>query len=171
MALRAILKDNDETLRKVCRPVTDFGKRTAELMDDLVETLIDAHGAGLAAPQVGIRRRAAVILREGEYVELINPEIIRRSEEHEGLYEGCLSFPGLRGYLLRPTDVTVHAFDREGREFDLECTGMAARAACHEIDHLNGVLFVDLVDELITEEELDRILDDLDQEGEEQEPE
>ena len=153
MALRRILTQQDETLYKVCRPVTEFGDRTAQLLDDLRETLADAKGAGLAAPQVGIRRRAAVIVNKDEMVDLLNPEIIARSDEQVGLFEACLSCPGLRGYLERPRYVTVHAQDRSGAWFDLECEDIAARAACHEIDHLDGILFVELADEVIPEVE------------------
>jgi len=159
MALRNILINGDELLRKKSRPVTDFGPRTAALMDDLRETLIDANGAGLAAPQVGILRRAVVILHgEDELVELINPEILWKSEELEGAYEGCLSCPNQRGYIERPLKVRVRAQDRWGKTFELDCEGLSARAACHEIDHLEGTLFIDLADELFTDEELDEML-------------
>ena len=155
MALRRILTSEDETLHKVCRPVTEFGDRTAQLLDDLRETLTDAKGAGLAAPQVGIRRRAAVIVRGDEMVDLLNPEITARSDEMVGLYEACLSCPGIRGFLERPRVVTVHAQDRSGAWFDLECEDIAARAACHELDHLDGILFTELADEVVTEEEFE----------------
>ena len=171
MALRNILTQQDKTLRKVCRPVTDFGDRTAQLLDDLRETLEDANGLGLAAPQVGILRRAVIIKREDEYVELLNPVITQRSEQETGVYEGCLSCPGLRGWLMRPQTVQVHAQDRTGRWFDLECQDMPARAVCHELDHLDGILFVDLVEETITEEQLDEILqmlDSMEDEGQEE---
>lgn len=158
MALRKILTDKEAILRKKSRPVTEFGPRTAQLMDDLRETMVAAEGAGLAAPQVGILRRAAVILREEEIVELINPVIISRSAEQVGLFEGCLSFPGKRGYLLRPQKIVVRAQDRTGKPFELECEDLAARAACHETDHLNGIVFVNLVERLYTEEELELLL-------------
>ena len=157
MALRNILLEGDETLRKKSRPVTDFGKRTAALMDDLRETLIDANGAGLAAPQVGILRRAVIILDGEEYVELINPEITWRSDETEAMYEGCLSCPNQRALIERPYSVTVRAFDRDGNEFERTCEEIAARAVCHELDHLEGVLFVDLADEIFTEDELEEM--------------
>jgi len=161
MALRRILTNEDKALHKVCRPVTDFGDRTAQLLDDLRDTLQDTKGLGLAAPQVGILRRAVIIMDGEQLVEMINPEIIQRSEEEEGLYEGCLSCPGLRGYLKRPSTITVHAQDREGNWFDLVCEGMTARAACHELDHLDGILFTDLVDEVIPEDLLDQWLTEL----------
>lgn len=158
MALRKILTEREPALRKKSRPVTDFGPRTAQLMDDLRETMIAAEGAGLAAPQVGILRRAAVIMRDDEIVELINPVIVSRSAQQVGLFEGCLSFPGKRGYLERPQKVVVRGQDRTGKPFELECEDMAARAVCHETDHLDGVVFVDLVGRLYTEEELDELL-------------
>ncbi len=161
MAWRSILLEGDPTLRKKSRPVTDFGPRTAQLLDDLRDTLVKAAGAGLAAPQVGILRRVVVILHNDEIVELINPEIIKQSEEQLGEFEGCLSCPDMRGYLLRPAKVTVRAQDRTGKSFELECEGIAARAACHETDHLNGVLFIDKVDKIYTEEELDDLLEEL----------
>ncbi len=144
-------------LRKTSRPVTDFGKRTHDLMDDLRETMVRADGAGLAAPQVGILRRAVVIVREDEIVELINPEILETSEETVGAFEGCLSCPDMRGYVERPVRVVVRAQDRNGKEFTLECRDMAARAALHETDHLDGRLFIDLVDRIYTDEELDEL--------------
>lgn len=159
MALRNILINGDEQLRKHCRPVTDFGAKTAELMTDLAETMVKANGLGLAAPQVGILRRAVVIVREEEIVELINPEIIERSEEEVGAYEGCLSCPNMRGMVMRPRHVRVKAQDRNGNWFELDCEEMAARAACHEIDHLDGKLFIDLVDRIYTEEELDEMFE------------
>ena len=120
--------------------------------------MVQANGAGLAAPQVGILRRAVVILNNDEIVELINPEIIEHSEETEDEYEGCLSCPNKRALIARPSKVTVRAFDRAGNEFTAEYEGFAARAACHEIDHLEGTLFVDLADRIYTEDELDELL-------------
>ena len=157
MGLRTILNRSDEGLRKKCRPVTDFGERTAALMDDLRETMVSANGAGLAAPQVGTLRRAVVIVRGDEIVELINPEIIERSEEETGEFEGCLSCPNQRALIMRPQHVRVRAQDRHGTWFEIECEDFAARAACHELDHLEGVLFTDLADRIYTEEELDEL--------------
>ncbi len=160
MALRRILTEGEPTLRKHSRPVTDFGARTWTLIDDMRETLIEANGLGLAAPQVGVLRRAVIIVNnDGEMVELLNPEILEQSEEKVGAYEGCLSVPGERGWLERSTHVKVAAQDRLGVPFTIELDDMAARAACHEVDHLDGTLFIDLVDELITEEELEEILE------------
>ena len=171
MALRKIIYEGDPALRKRCHPVTAFTKRTADLMDDLKETLVQAEGAGLAAPQVGILRRACVILRDDEMVEMINPEIIKQSDEEEGLFEGCLSCPDKRGYLMRPKEVTVRAQNRNGEWFEIECCEIAARAACHEIDHLDGVLFVDKVDHVYTEAELDELLAQIEEDSEDGEAE
>ncbi|MEG1984206.1 MAG: peptide deformylase [Oscillospiraceae bacterium] len=164
MGLRTILLNGDETLRKHCRPVTDFKQRTHELMTDLAETMVAANGLGLAAPQVGILRRAVVIVRGEDIVELINPEIIERSEDEVGMYEGCLSCPNEHGRVMRPVRVVVRAQDRDGKQFELECLDMAARAACHEIDHLDGKLFIDIAERVYSDDELDEILSE---EGEE----
>lgn len=162
MALRTIVLNGDPILKKVCRPVTDFNERTAQLIDDMKETLIDANGLGLAAPQVGVLRRVCIVidlppedsgeapaegevLPEPEFIELINPEITDR-EGSVTLYEGCLSFPGHNGAIARPEQVTVRAFDRTGKEYTLTRHGMTARAICHEIDHLNGVTIMDLAE-------------------------
>ncbi|NMA06341.1 MAG: peptide deformylase [Ruminococcaceae bacterium] len=146
MAIRTILKDEDPVLRKRTRAVTDFSARISELLDDMRDTLEEANGLGLAAPQVGILRKAAIIVDGEEIVELLNPELID-SEGEVGMDEGCLSFPGKYGYVRRPQKVTVKAQDRNGRPFTREFADLSARAACHEIDHLNGILFIDLVEE------------------------
>lgn len=167
MALRTIVLDGDPILKKVCRPVTDFGAKTAELIDDMKETLIEANGLGLAAPQVGIMRRLCIVVdlptendgtapEEGEepeyqFIELINPEIISK-EGSVTLYEGCLSFPGHNGSIERPETVTVKAFDRTGGEFTLTRSGMTARAICHECNHLDGVTIMDLATEFYEDE-------------------
>lgn len=158
MALRNILKEGDEALRKKCRPVTEFGPRTAQLMDDLRDSMEHAEGAGLAAPQVGILRRACIIVKDGEAVELLNPEVVEKSEETVGRYEGCLSCPDMWGWLERPQKVKVRAQDRHGEWFELDCEDMAARAACHETEHLDGILFIDQVDAVITEDELNELI-------------
>ncbi len=162
MGLRNILLNGDATLRKVCRPVTDFGKRTAALMDDLVDTVKHVDGAGLAAPQVGILRRAVVIIDNDceSFVELINPEITERSDELEAAYEGCLSCPDQRALIERPIWVTVKALDRNGKEFTKTCEGLSARSCCHELDHLDGRLFIDLADRVYTEKELENMEDE-----------
>lgn len=147
MALRNILTDKDPLLRKKSREVADFNDRIHQLMDDLVDTLRDANGLGLAAPQVGVLRRAVVMVDGEEVVELINPEILERDGEI-GMQEACLSLPGLAGYVVRPEKVKVRAFTRDGEEFIREFEELSARAACHETDHLDGVLFTDLAEEV-----------------------
>ena len=144
MALRKIVEMGDECLNKVCRPVTQFNRRLHELLDDMAETLADANGAGLAAPQVGILRRIAVVeVEEGQVYELINPKIIAFSGEQEA-EEGCLSIPNQWGITHRPMNVTVRATDRHGNTVEYTASGLLARAFCHEIDHLDGKLFIDI---------------------------
>lgn len=161
MALRNILKEGDETLTKRCRPVTDFNARLHELLDDMAETLAEANGVGLAAPQVGILRRAVLVLEtnveEGEddyIIELINPEIIASDGEQDGP-EGCLSVPGVYGMVKRPEHVVVRAQDRNGEFFEVEGYGLTARAFCHELAHLEGQLFLEVSEHIMTEDELD----------------
>lgn len=167
MALRKIVEQGDECLTKVCRPVVKFDRRLHDLLDDMAETLADANGAGLAAPQVGILRRVCLVLDEDteEFVELINPEIIASSGEQTGL-EGCLSVPGKWGIVTRPNMVRVKAQDRSGNWFELEREGLTARAFCHEIEHLDGHLFVEHIDHFLSEEELRDYLEQEEQEGE-----
>ena len=155
MALRKIVEQGDECLTKVCRPVTEFNSRLHELLDDMVETLADANGAGLAAPQVGVLRRVCIVMDEdsGEYIELINPEIVAQSGEQTGL-EGCLSVPGKWGIVTRPNVVRVRAQDRDGQWFEVEGEELTARAFCHEIEHLDGHLYVEHIDHFLTDEEL-----------------
>ena len=159
MALRKIVEQGDECLTKVCRPVTEFNSRLHELLDDMVETLADANGAGLAAPQVGVLRRVCIVMDEDseEYIELINPEIVAQSGEQTGL-EGCLSVPGKWGIVTRPNVVRVRAQDRDGQWFEVEGEELTARAFCHEIEHLDGHLFVEHTDHLMTEEELEEYM-------------
>ena len=153
MALRKIVEVGDPILRKKSRPVEKFDERLHTLLDDMRETLIDADGAGLAAPQVGVMRRIAIVENEGEYIELINPEIVSREGEQEEI-EGCLSVPGVWGITHRPMKVTVKATDRNGKEFTVSGEGLLARAFCHEIDHLSGKLFTDDVVKILTDEEV-----------------
>ena len=160
MALRNIMEQGEKCLEKHCRPVTDFNEKLHTLLDDMAETLLKANGVGLAAPQVGILRRAVLVLEtnveeEGqEYIiELINPEIIASSGKQEGP-EGCLSVPGVFGWVERPEQVTVRAQDRNGEWFEVTGEGLTARAFCHELDHLEGVLFTKLADHIMSEEEL-----------------
>ena len=160
MALRNILTDDEPALHKKCRKINDFNSRLHELLDDMAETLKRADGVGLAAPQVGVLRRAVLVLEtnvgedEDPYlIELINPEIVASDgEQHEA--EGCLSVPGEYGIVKRPAWVKVHAQDRFGNEFDVEGTGLTARCFCHELDHLDGVVFTSKCERMLTEEEL-----------------
>ena len=161
MALRNILKEGDEALTKHCRPVTDFNERLHVLLDDMKETMSDADGVGLAAPQVGILRCAVIVLEtnvgedETPYViELINPELIESDGEQEGP-EGCLSVPGVYGWVRRPEHVRVRAQDRCGEYFEVEGYGLTARAFCHEIEHLEGHLFLERSEHIMTDEELE----------------
>lgn len=144
MAIRNIVKDGDPILHKVCRSVLNFDERLAQVLDDMAETMYEADGVGLAAPQVGILRRYCVIdIGEG-LIELINPVII----ESEGVQtgdEGCLSFPGDFAEVERPMKVTVKAQDRYGKPFIISGEGLLARAFCHEIDHLDGIVYKDRV--------------------------
>ena len=145
MAIRNIVEKGDTVLDKVCRPVTAFNGRLWELLDDMHDTLRAADGAGLAAPQVGVLRSCAlVMLDDGSYLEIINPKIINKEGIQSGT-EGCLSVPGVFGIVERPMNVTVVAQDRYGKEFTYEAEGFTARAFCHEIDHLSGHLFTELV--------------------------
>lgn len=154
MALRKIVEQGDDCLTKVCRPVTEFNRRLHVLLDDMAETLREANGAGLAAPQVGVLRRVCIVMDDdGEVIELINPIIVSEEGEQTGL-EGCLSVPGKWGVVTRPNAVKVQAQDRNGVLFVREGEGLTARAFCHEIEHLDGHLFVEHVDRFLTEEEL-----------------
>ena len=158
MALRKIVLQGDECLTKVCRPVTDFNSRLHTLLDDMTDTLLDSGGVGLAAPQVGILRRVCVVLNEDdEVIELVNPEIIFTDGEQTGL-EGCLSIPGKYGVVTRPEVVRVRAQDRNGDFFELEDSDLTARCFCHEIEHLDGHLFIEHTDRLMTEEELQEFI-------------
>ena len=150
MALREILKFGEDVLRKKCRPVTKFDERLGELLDDLTETLLASDGVGLAAPQVGILRRVAVVnIRDKRgTIELVNPEIISEEGNQTG-NEGCLSAPNEWCEVERPHRVIVKAFDRHGNEFTITGTELCARAFCHEIDHLDGILFTDRVKKTI----------------------
>ena len=165
MALRTILTDSDPALHKVCRPVTQFDQRLWDLMDDLKETLADANGAGLAAPQIGILRRAVVVVdAQDRMLELINPELIAQEGEQEG-FEGCLSVPGRWGVVKRPSRVKVRAQDRNGSFFEAEGEGIVARCFCHEMEHLDGHLFTEHADRLYTNEELDKLMEQQETKG------
>ena len=158
MALRTILTDGDPALHKACRPVTRFDEKLHVLLDDLKETLAQANGAGLAAPQVGILRRAVIVVdANDQMLELVNPEIISREGEQEG-FEGCLSVPGRWGVVKRPMKARVRAQDRYGNFFEVEGEEIVARCFCHEIDHLDGHLFTELAGRLYTTEELEELM-------------
>ncbi|MBO5059684.1 MAG: peptide deformylase [Clostridia bacterium] len=144
MALREIRKKGDEILYKKCKEVMVFDKKLAILLDDMYETMQKHDGVGLAAPQVGILKRAVVVDIGDGKIELVNPEIIK-SEGSQIDQEGCLSVPGEWGNVERPNKVTVKACDRNGKSFEITGEGLLARAFCHEIDHLNGELFLDKV--------------------------
>ena len=141
MALRTIRTDDDPCLYKVCKPVEKFDGRLSDLIDDMFETMDAADGAGLAAPQVGILRRVVVVDAGEGRVELVNPKIIL-SEGCQGGYEGCLSFPGQSGYVERADHVIVEALDRKGEKHTYDTTGFYARAMQHELDHLDGIVYL-----------------------------
>ena len=150
--IRKIVKLGDETLRKQSKPMQKFDLRLWLLLRDMADTMYKADGVGLAAPQVGILRRVVVVDTGDGLVELINPEIIAREGEQAGA-EGCLSLPGRQGYVVRPQKVTVRAQDRKGKPFEITAEGLKARAFCHEIDHLDGVLYLDVMDHEIFDED------------------
>lgn len=146
MALREVkhYKKDSGLLRKKSRPVEKYDKRLETILDDMAETMYHSEGVGLAAPQIGILRRIVVIdIGEG-LTELVNPEIVFQKGEEED-YEGCLSIPGRRGLVIRPSEITVKAYDRSGKEIEVKGTGLMARALSHEIDHLDGILYIDKV--------------------------
>lgn len=148
MALRTIVKKGDDVLNKKCRPVEVFDKKLHTILDDMKETLAKANGVGLAAPQVGIMRRYCIIDVEEGFFELINPEIISTSGSQRDV-EGCLSCPNDWGYVTRPNKVKFKAQNRFGEWYEAEAEGLFARAVCHETDHLDGKLFVNLIEERV----------------------
>ena len=150
MAKLKIVKVGDDVLRKKCRPVDQITPKTLQLLDDMAETMRAAQGVGLAAPQVGILRRIVVIeVEEGQLIELINPKIIAYAGEQTG-NEGCLSVPNKWGTVTRPMHVTVRALNRHGEEFDVTGSELLARALCHELDHLDGKLYIDIATDIET---------------------
>ncbi len=151
MAVRNILKEGEETLRKKCRAVDKIEKRLHVLLDDMAETMYAADGVGLAAPQVGVLRRVVVIDVGDGLLELINPEIVLAEGEHVGV-EGCLSVPGRRCTVKRPAHVVVRALNRKGRQIEIDATGLLATCLCHEIDHLDGTLYIDKIIEDVTDQ-------------------
>ena len=155
MAIRRIITQGDARLRKKCRQVTDFNRRLHDLLDDMRETLGEAQGAGLAAPQVGILRRAVIVLDDDEQMlELVNPEVLEQSGEQTAP-EGCLSVPGKWGIVTRPNVVKIRAQDRFGNWLEMEREGLTARCFCHEIEHLDGHLYVEHIDHFLSDEELE----------------
>ncbi len=153
MAIREIRKYDDPVLYKVCRPVEKFDERLWELLDDMAETMYEANGVGLAAPQVGILRRVVVIDVGDGIIELVNPRILRTAGK-ETTSEGCLSFPGEYGLVERPTEVEIEAQDRHGKSFRMIGHDLLARAFCHETDHLDGKVFKSIATEMLDEEDL-----------------
>ena len=166
MAIRKIVTQGDDRLGKKCRQVTDFNKRLHDLLDDMKETLEEAQGVGLAAPQVGILRRVVVIVDdEDNMLELVNPEILEQSGEQTGP-EGCLSVPGKWGLVTRPDFVRIQYQDRYGEWFEADGEGLMARCFCHEIEHLDGHLYVEHIDHFMTEEELEAFYEEEEARGE-----
>lgn len=156
MALRKILTVDEPCLHKVCRPVTKFDKKLAELLDDMAETLIDANGVGLAAPQIGILRRVVVIDTGDEILELVNPEILEASGEQDGM-EGCLSVPDEYWMVKRPASVRVQAQDRFGEWFEIDGDELIARCLCHECDHLDGHIYTEIAYRKLSDEEIEQM--------------
>lgn len=164
MAIRKIREDGDALLLKKSRPITSFDQRLHTLIDDMRDTLLEADGVGLAAPQVGVLRRVVLVMDtskedlepEMQIIELLNPEIIEADGSQKGS-EGCLSVPGRFGLVERPNHVKVRAQDRYGEFFEVEGTGLTARCFCHEIDHLDGHLFTERMERFLTEEEMEQI--------------
>lgn len=156
MAVLNIVKEaeNEEFLRKTSKEVTEITPRILTLMDDMVETMRHANGCGLAAVQVGVLRRIVVIETEEGLFEFINPKIVKTSGTQEGV-EGCLSLPGKWGITKRPQAVTVRAFDRNGKEFEVTGYDLLAKAMCHELDHLDGILYTDKIIRAVSEDELE----------------
>ena len=155
MALRNIVKEGDDRLRKVCRPVEKFDARLHELLDDMAETMHAADGVGLAAPQVGILRRVVVIDIGDGVIDLINPKIVYESRAVQTGAEGCLSSPGEYGEVTRPMKVVCEYYDRFGEKKEIEGEQLLARALCHECDHLDGKLFKDIASRMLSAEELE----------------
>ena len=153
MAIRNIVKDGDSILLKKCRPVEKFNEKLWILLEDMADTMHDANGVGLAGPQVGLLRRVVVVDVGDGVIELVNPKIVVFSGEHDGA-EGCLSFPGEYGMVKRPNYVKVRAQDRFGNFFEMEGRELLARAFCHELDHLDGVVFKSRASRMLGPDEL-----------------
>ena len=166
MAIRTIITEGNPTLKKTSRPVTSFDHRLAILIDDMKETMVQANGVGLAAPQVGILRRVVVVDTGEEIVELVNPEILETSGEQDGL-EGCLSVPERYGLVKRPDFVRLKAQDRCGDWYEYEGEGLIARCFCHELEHLDGHLYTEKAYHMLTDEEYAKLMSDRESEEDE----
>ena len=153
MALRKILTTQEPALHKVCKPVEKFDWRLHRLLDDMADTLAEANGVGLAAPQVGILRRVVIVDTGEKILELVNPTLVETSGEQIGA-EGCLSVPGKYGLVKRPNYAKVRAQDRDGQWFEAEGEELIARCFCHELDHLDGIVYTEVMERFLTEEEL-----------------
>ena len=153
MGLRKILTDKEPALHKVCKPVVNFDERLHKLLDDMQETLIDSGGVGLAAPQVGILRRVVLVDNGEQILELVNPELLMTDGEQAGP-EGCLSIPGKYGLVKRPYYAKVRAQDRNGNWYEAEGEEIVARCFCHELDHLDGIVYTEVMERYLTDEEL-----------------
>ena len=153
MGIRKILTEEESTLHKVCKPVEKFDWRLHKLLDDMKETLVEANGVGLAAPQVGILRRVVIVDTGEEILELVNPTLLETDGEQEGA-EGCLSVPGRYGLVKRPYYAKLRAQDRYGEWFEAEGEELIGRCFCHELDHLDGILYTQVMERFLTEEEL-----------------
>ncbi len=153
MAIRNIVKEGDAVLQKKCRPVEKFDEKLAVLIDDMIDTLKKSGGVGLAAPQVGILRRVFIMILEedGDVIEAVNPEIVKTSGQVRDV-EGCLSVPNRWGYVTRPKQVVLRAYDRNGQQYEMKLKDLGARCACHENDHLDGHLFLEKVEEFVQPE-------------------
>ena len=153
MGIRRILTHKEPALHKVCKPVTNFDARLHKLLDDMHETLEDSGGVGLAAPQVGILRRVVLVDNGEEVLELINPTLVETDGELVGA-EGCLSVPGKYGLVKRPYYAKVRAQDRDGNWYEAEGEELTARCFCHELDHLDGIIYTEVMERYLTDEEL-----------------
>ena len=159
MGIRKILTDKEPALHKVCKPVTDFDKKLHKLLDDMADTLEQANGVGLAAPQVGILRRVVIVDTGEEILELVNPTLLETDGEQEGP-EGCLSVEGKYGLVKRPYYAKVRAQDRYGNWFETEGEELTARCFCHELDHLDGILYTQVMERLLTDKEMKELFGD-----------
>ncbi len=153
MGIRKILTVEEPALHKVCRPVENFDRKLHKLLDDMRQTLIDSEGVGLAAPQVGILRRVVLVDTGDEILELVNPTLLETDGEQTGA-EGCLSVPGKYGLVTRPYYAKVRAQDRNGEWYEYAGEELIARCFCHELDHLDGIIYTQVMDRYLTEEEL-----------------